>query len=139
MFSFSEPTNKRIRYILAQQAALDFSYVGVAGTRGSFPKGYATHSNRIHLGNGTTIFERAERRCENGRCFDRTSLRLCWPTVSIEPGSVVALVANRFWSLDCKLLSNRVRDRPVLSTEKVWFRIRNLFRSTAFGVRSASQ
>ena len=103
MFLFSEPTESRIRSILASQRAEEFSYTEVGATRGKLPAGYAFLQGRIELGRGAAIFDRATQLLRRWKMFDVPGIRLYWPDTPIRPGETVAVVMRHFglWSVNC--------------------------------------
>ena len=103
MFLLSEPTDSRIRSILASQRAKDFSYKEVGATRRELPPGYEVLQGRIELGNGSAVFDRAVQALRQWKMFDVPGIRLCWPDAPIQTGETVAVAIKHFgfWSLNC--------------------------------------
>jgi|SRR5579863_1214911 len=103
MFTISEPTDQRVRSLLAEQQALDFSYPEAGETRGEPPRRYTVLHHRVCLGQGAAIYARAVEAVRRWRMFEVAGIRLCWPAAPIETGSAVAVVVRHFgfWSLNC--------------------------------------
>jgi uncharacterized protein (UPF0548 family) len=59
MFVVRKPSTALIRDLISQQQDLPFSYDEVGATRGELPAGYVHDHNRIQLGAGVDVFERA--------------------------------------------------------------------------------
>lgn len=105
MFLLRRPNDELIREVLAAQADQAFSYP-CAGC--SAPRGYKTDHNRIKLGRGPAVFQRAVEAIKRWEMFDIGWLQLCWPDAPIEAGSSVAVLAHHlgFWSLNvCRIIS----------------------------------
>jgi uncharacterized protein (UPF0548 family) len=103
MFFHSEPTEQRIRSILTQQEALDFSYAEVGASRSELPRNYTSDHNRICLGHGAATFARAVEAMQRWQMLEVPALRLCWPSTRIQSGNAIALVVKHLgiWSLNC--------------------------------------
>ena len=101
--SFSRnPIQTTIREFLAAQKQQKFSYAHVGASRTEPPSGYILDHNRMRLGEGRIVFERAKNAIKQWKMFDMAWLELFWPDTAIEPGSTVALVVSHlgFWSLN---------------------------------------
>ncbi len=107
MFLLNRPTENQIRQLLAQRDQ-PFSYPHAGVAVYAAPGGYKTDHNRIKLGNGPAVFQRAVEAIKRWEMFNIGWLELCWPDAPIEPGSCVAVLAHHlgFWSLNaCRILS----------------------------------
>ncbi len=116
MFLLSKPSESRIRSILIDQRAKDFSYTEVGATRGELPSGYAVLRGRIHLGQGSATFDRAVQALRQWKMFDLPGIRLCWPDRPIQPGETVGVTIKHFgfWSLNfCKIVYVIDEDGPM--------------------------
>ena len=102
MFFFKKPGQETIREFLAAQKQQKFSYPQVSASRTEPPSGYILDHNRMRLGEGRIVFERAKNAIKQWKMFDMAWLELFWPDTAIEPGSTVALVVSHlgFWSLN---------------------------------------
>jgi uncharacterized protein (UPF0548 family) len=108
MFLIHRPNDEQVHEVLAAQRDQPFSYpyAGVAGH--AAPGGYKTDHNRIKLGNGPAVFQRAIEAIKRWEMFNIGWLELCWPDAPIEAGSSVAVLAHHlgFWSLNaCRIVS----------------------------------
>ncbi len=107
MFLRRRPSADHIRAFIAAQARLPFSYGEVGATRGDPPAGYAVDHNRICLGTGRAVFERASAALRRWQMFAVDGVELCWPSAPIEVGTAVAVLARAggLWSLNaCRIV-----------------------------------
>lgn len=107
MFLRRRPSEHEIRDFIAAQAALPFSYPDVGATRGEGPAGYTRDHNRVRLGSGQAVYERAVIALRDWRMFAVAGVELCWPNAPIEPGTTVAILAgdHGLWSLNaCRIV-----------------------------------
>ena len=107
MFSVSKPVRDIIVAFIAAQKMLPFSYPEVGCTRQSPPAGYKVDHNRIRLGQGANIFERAKNAVRQWKVFDVPWIELCWPDTPIEAGATVAVLVSHFgfWSMNaCRIV-----------------------------------
>ena len=102
MFCRSQPTQSTIDTFLAAQQNQNFSYPEVGASRKEAPSAYTVDHNRIQLGQGLQIFERAKLAIRQWKMFDIPWIQLCWPNAAIEPGATVAVLVSHlgFWSLN---------------------------------------
>jgi uncharacterized protein (UPF0548 family) len=107
MFSLFKPSPDAIRAFLAEQNDRQFSYKQVGASRETATAGYVVDHNRVELGVGRAVFERAKNAIRQWKMFDMTWLELCWPNVPIETGATVGVVVHHlgFWSLNaCRIV-----------------------------------
>ena len=107
MLLFTKPSPQRIRQFLFAQDKESFSYPDVGASRAQAPSGYAVDRNRVRLGKGVDLFERAKRAVDAWKMFDIPWLELCWPDSPIEAGTTVAVLVShlQFWSLNaCRIV-----------------------------------
>ena len=107
MFLLHRPSENRIRQFLSAQQGQSFSYPD-AGEGRVVPRGYKIDHNRIKLGNGADVFQRAVESLRRWEMFNIGWLQLCWPDAPIEKGVTVAVLAHHlgFWSLNaCRIVS----------------------------------
>jgi len=102
MFCRSKPTRSTIDAFLGAQQTQNFSYAEVGASRKEAPSAYTVDHNRILLGQGARIFERAKLAIREWKMFDIPWIQLCWPSAPIEPGTTVAVLVSHlgFWSLN---------------------------------------
>jgi uncharacterized protein (UPF0548 family) len=116
MFSLREPTPAEIDRFVAQQSRCDFSYAAVGATSQHAPPGYASDRARVLLGRGPGAFSAACAALRRWDQFDVGWVRACDPTVPIEAGRTVAVLARAFslWSLNaCRIIRVIEESGPV--------------------------
>jgi uncharacterized protein (UPF0548 family) len=113
MFRLSKPTPDIIHAFLAAQKDQQFSYDHVGASRTTVPDGYVVDHNRVQLGVGRAVFERATGAVRQWKMFEMDWLELCWPNVPIVAGSTVAVVVHHlgFWSLNACRIVYTIEDR----------------------------
>lgn len=107
MFLLTKPSEDRIKRFIDSQRDLPFSYPEVGATLSSPPAFYTVDHNRIELGRGAEVFNRAVRAVRRWKMFDMPWIRLCWPDASVEVGTTVAVLARHlgFFSLNaCRIV-----------------------------------
>ncbi|HEY2109906.1 MAG TPA: DUF1990 domain-containing protein [Candidatus Acidoferrales bacterium] len=107
MLLFSKPSPQRIREFVLSQGKETFSYGDVGASRVHAPRGYTVDHNRVQLGKGADIFERAKHAVDAWKMFSIPWLELCWPDSPIEAGTTVAVLVSHltFWSLNaCRIV-----------------------------------
>jgi uncharacterized protein (UPF0548 family) len=100
MFLLSRPDEAFIRHFLKNQDQQPFSYepVGCTRTLAQAPlPNFTMDHNRICLGTGATVFQKAVSGIRQWRMFDLAWLSICFPDAPIEAGTVVAVLARPFW------------------------------------------
>jgi uncharacterized protein (UPF0548 family) len=107
VFLFSRPGEAAIRSFLAAQKDRPFSYTQLGASRDRAPEGYAVDHNRIELGRGAAVFERATDALRRWQMFQIPWIELCWPGTPIEAGATVGVLVSHlgFWSLNaCRIV-----------------------------------
>ena len=107
MFLISRPGEAAIRSFLAAQKERPFSYAELGASRDRAPDGYAVDHNRIELGQGAAVFERATDALWRWQMFQMPWIKLCWPSTPIEVGATVGVLVSHlgFWSLNgCRVV-----------------------------------
>lgn len=106
MFTLNEPSDNDIRSFVASQSTLPFSYTEVGATRfdldqSAAPRGYTLDHNRIELGRGAEVFQRAVEALQQWRQFDLGWVTLVPRGVKLEKGATVAVKTRTggLWSL----------------------------------------
>ncbi len=89
-----KPSRAVIQRFLDQQARLPHSYADVGATRGLPPPGYVTDHNRIRLGSGPAVFERAKVAVRSWQMFRTGWVELSWPDTPIEVGATVGVLGR---------------------------------------------
>src|SRR4051812_8122929 len=108
MFVITRPSQQLVNNFLAGQSGASFSYEEAGATRdGPAPGGYAVDRNRVRLGYGAAVFERAS---EALHAWRMTTLRWSsvWPAgAPVVPSTTVAVVVRHygFWSMNaCRII-----------------------------------
>jgi uncharacterized protein (UPF0548 family) len=96
VFRLTAPSEDEIRQFISAQQQSKLSYPEVGASAGETPRGYKVDRNRIELGQGEMVFERAVEAIHGWQMFNMPWLRLCWPTAPIEAGTEIALVVDHF-------------------------------------------
>ena len=101
MFMMREPSEEDAARFVASQRDLPFTYAEVGATNTTPPAGYNVDHNRIQLGNGAAIYDRAVDALKNWRHFDLGWVTIVPRGVPVEVGATVAVKARAFgtWSL----------------------------------------
>ncbi|HXV43918.1 MAG TPA: DUF1990 domain-containing protein [Anaerolineae bacterium] len=107
MYSLTKFTREQIQQFIASQRDRPFSYAEVGASQAAPPAGYTVDHNRMQLGVGVEIFERAKTAVQRWEMFHFNWLQLCWPGAPIEVGSTVAIMVRALgiWSLNaCRIV-----------------------------------
>jgi uncharacterized protein (UPF0548 family) len=113
MFLLRKPAEPFLRAFVTKQSGLPFTYAAVGATAGVPPAGYQIDPTRVRLGSGQPAFERGQSALRRWAHFDLGWVELCWPTVPMETGQTVAILAHvcGLWSLNaCRIVY--VMDEP---------------------------
>jgi uncharacterized protein (UPF0548 family) len=112
MFLLSRPSQAAIRSFVAAQKDQPFSYAHVGASRDRAPDGYAVDHNRIQLGCGAAVFQRAVDALRHWRMFEIPWLELCCPNTPIEVGAAVGVLVSHlgFWSLNACRIAYLIED-----------------------------
>jgi len=107
MLSIRRPSEASVRSLLDRCRDAAFSYPEVGATRalaagGDAPRGYAIDHNRVMLGRGASVFERATAALRRWEGFRLGWVELCYPDAPAEPGTNVGVLVNLLgvWSLN---------------------------------------
>jgi uncharacterized protein (UPF0548 family) len=107
MLLLHRPSREEIDRFIGAQAALPFSYPDVGASRQGRPPGYTCDHNRVALGAGRAVFDRAVAALRRWQMFAIPGVELCWPEAPIEPGTTVAILAGApgVWALNaCRIV-----------------------------------
>ena len=101
MFRITEPTDRDVIEFISSQRDLPFTYDEVGATNATPPAGYTVDHNRVQLGAGQTMYERAVAALKTWRQFDLGWVTIVPSGVTVETGATVAVKARAFgtWSL----------------------------------------
>jgi uncharacterized protein (UPF0548 family) len=103
VFLIQPPSKPQIERFLAAQRDLPYTYPQVGATRAAAaPAGYTIDHNRIQLGAGAGVFERAAGALRRWAMFEIGWVRLCWPETPLAVGATFAVAIRHvgFWSLN---------------------------------------
>jgi uncharacterized protein (UPF0548 family) len=116
MFFIRQPTEAVITQYISSQRHLPFSYSEVGATRREPPAGYTIDHNRIKLGTGQEIYDRAVVALRNWKQFDLGWVKIVPASTPLQPDATVAIRAQTFgfWSLSASRIVYVVEeDGPV--------------------------
>ena len=116
MFIAKKPSAKVTARFLASQANEPFTYPEVGATKEQPPAGYVLDHNRVCLGQGLGVYERAIADLRKWSQFDLGWVQIVPDTTSLEVGCVVAIQARTFgvWSLSaCRIVYLINEEGPV--------------------------
>jgi uncharacterized protein (UPF0548 family) len=121
MFFLTEPSEKVVSEFIATQQTRPFSYEAVGATNASPPIGYVVDHNRIQLGNGETVYQRAVQALKNWRQFDLGWVTIVPVGVPLNVDAIVAIEARAFgtWSLSAARVVYLINESG--ATEKFGF------------------
>jgi uncharacterized protein (UPF0548 family) len=113
MFFWSRPSRESIIEFISAQAHQTFSYPEVGFSRQQAPRGYTVDHNRINLGHGSDLFQRAKTAIQQWKMFAIPWVSLCWPETPIELGATVAVLISHlgFWSLNASRIVYVIQER----------------------------
>ncbi len=107
MLLMRKPSGEQIKEFIEQQSRQPFSYADLEATRGPAPDGYVVDHNRIQLGRGEVVYQRARKSLMRWRMFELSWVQLCWPTVPVQPGNTVGVLAHvtgGWWLNACRIV-----------------------------------
>jgi len=100
MITLSRPDDDAVRRWLEGMGAAPFSYSPAGLTKslpgGGVPFGFVVDHNRIRLGAGHAVFERARAAVRRWEMFHLGWVHLCWPSAPISVNTSVAVLVRRF-------------------------------------------
>jgi len=117
MYALTRPTEEAIQRFIRSQSGQPFSYAATGASKKGAPRGYQTDHNRIKLGNGAATFKRGADAVRTWKMFEIGWVELCYPSSVVEPGAVVAVLANHlgFWSLNaCRIVYTIDESSPLV-------------------------
>jgi uncharacterized protein (UPF0548 family) len=107
MFMIREPSEADVARFIATQRDLPFTYPEVGATKATPPAGYNLDHNRIQIGSGEAIFQRAVEALKKWRHFELGWVAIVPRNVAVKVGATVAVKARAFgtWSLNaCRIV-----------------------------------
>ncbi len=103
MFLYRRPRDGEIEKFIAAQAGRPFSYKDIGATRDCpAPAGATVDHNRILLGHGGAVYDKAIDALRRWQMFALTWVTLCSSAAPIEIDSTVAVIVRHygFWSMN---------------------------------------
>lgn len=110
MFTLTEPSSDDVARFIKNQSNLSFTYAEVGATRfdpAAAPRGFTLDHNRVRLGHGNEVFERAVGALKQWRQFELGWVTIVPRGVKLEKDAVVAVKARACgtWSLNaCRVV-----------------------------------
>lgn len=116
MFTLTEPSAGDIERFISSQRNLPFTYADAGATRfdpAAAPRGFTLDHNRLQLGNGNEVYERAVAALQQWRQFDLGWVTIVPRGVKLEKDAVVAVKARACgtWSLSACRVVYTIDDR----------------------------
>ena len=110
------PRDEETRTLLDARAELSVSYRASGGSAPDPPRGYQLDCYGLELGSGRELYLRACSALRSWRMFAIPGVELCSPTVPLEVGRSVAVLAKLgpFWSIHPSRIVSLVEDAPPL-------------------------
>ena len=96
MFLLVRPQIDQVRNFLSERQDEEFSYAELGGTQGPAPDGYNVDHNRILLGIGADVFERAKVAVTEWKMFGLEWVELFRQDTPIKVGQTVAILVQHF-------------------------------------------
>ena len=93
-FYLTLPTTATIDRFLDEQRERPFSYAAVGATATTPPAGFTVDHNRIHLGSGVAVYQRASAALAQWTMFQFEWVEPYWPTTPIAVGTTVGVMAH---------------------------------------------
>jgi uncharacterized protein (UPF0548 family) len=116
LFRLTAPSEDTILRFIWKQKDSAFSYPEVGASVIAVPAGYDVDHNRVQLGTGEVMWQRAKQAIRNWQMFNIPWLRLYWPNAPIQVGTSVAVSINHFGfhSLNaCRIVCVVDEDGPI--------------------------
>jgi uncharacterized protein (UPF0548 family) len=110
MFTLAEPSSDAVARFIASQKGLPFTYADVGATRfdpAAAPRGFTLDHNRIQLGYGIEVYDRAVHALKQWRQFGLGWVTVVPSGVKLEKDAIVAVKARACgtWSLSaCRVV-----------------------------------
>jgi uncharacterized protein (UPF0548 family) len=96
LFRLTPPSEAQVRHFISGQADSGFSYPEVGRSANAIPSGYNVDHNRIQIGRGALIWQRAVEAIRAWQMFSMPWVRLYWPSAPIKVGAEVAVLMRHF-------------------------------------------
>lgn len=96
MFRLTMPLDDEVRRFIVNQEHAGLTYSEVGASADTVPDGYNVDHNRIELGSGERVWQRAVSAVRAWQMFNIPWLRLYWPDTPIQVGAIVAVSVRHF-------------------------------------------
>jgi uncharacterized protein (UPF0548 family) len=116
LFRLTAPSEDEIRHFISKQKDSSFSYPEVGASATTAPTGYNVDHNRVQLGKGEVVWQRAAAAIRAWQMFNMPWLRLYWKSAPIQVGTDVAVSVRHFgfYSLNaCRIVYVFDEDGPI--------------------------
>jgi|SRR3954469_12659220 uncharacterized protein (UPF0548 family) len=102
MFLIAKLSDRKIAQFISQLRDSQYSYRDVGATASTIPRSYNIDHNRLRLGSGAAIWERAIGAIKSWEMFRLGWVQLCWLDPPIRAGCDVAILVSHcgFYSLN---------------------------------------
>jgi len=112
MFFLKEPSDFTINKFIAAQRDRPFTYSAVGATNTTPPEGFIVDHNRIQLGRGVVLYERAVVALTQWQQFELGWVTIVPKSVPVEVGVTLAVKARAFgtWSLNATRIVYLVKE-----------------------------
>lgn len=97
LFRLREPLEREAEDFISRQQSSVFSYPEVGATAGEVPSQYNLDHNRISLGQGTAIWNRAVVAIRQWQMFNMPWVRIYPAVIPIQAGMDVVVSVKHFW------------------------------------------
>jgi len=111
-----KPNSDVLSRFLAEQTALDFSYLAVGATATQPPAGFTVDRTRIELGTGEAVFDAARAALQRWQQFRLGWVDVWSPETPLEVGQAVAIMGRAvgFWWLNsCRIVYTVDESGPI--------------------------
>jgi len=101
------PSTRQVERFLAHARESNHTYTEVGATAGLLPPLFTVDHNRILLGHGTSVWNKARDAIRRWEMFNLDWITLYWPSTPIRAGENVAVLArclNCYWLNGCRIV-----------------------------------
>lgn len=96
MFWLTAPSQEEIRHFISKQHDSVFSYPDVGASATDLPTGYNVDHNRVQLGSGEAMWQRAAAAIRGWQMFSMPWVSLHWTSAPITVGTDIAVSVRHF-------------------------------------------
>jgi uncharacterized protein (UPF0548 family) len=118
MFLLKKPSTDVIKQFISSQENLPYTYPEAGATRGELPPNYTISHNRVLLGSGSGVYERAVDAIKNWQQFDLGWVQIVPKGIPLVEGATVAIMVRSFgvWSLSAARVVYLINEATPLRT-----------------------